>query len=266
MSSKREFQNQVMIFRWDQTAAAARRRMERICRLDQKLEEENRCDQIGELERRDKRKDLWPDPLEEIDRLHQLEEADRVGRRFYSGSVLRTVFTFFEGRQIQGSRLELEQTLFDCPGFGFYSPDQILGGFLYLLTLTGEKNIRLTGEKELGLTDGFYRDAWATALTETGRELLQKRLAQQVSSGQISGSFGPGYYGMEADQLPAFLQALDGKRIGAGISKGGALTPPKSCAGFYLWLTETAPPMPDSCKSCKGSGNGCDFCMKKGHR
>lgn len=237
MSFKSQPQNQVAVFRWDQAVSSARCRMERICRLDR----------------------------QPVQQQSHLEEAERVGRRFYSGSVIRTVFTFFDGSQLQGSRLKLEQALFNCPGFGFYSPDQILGGWIYLLTLSGEKNARLLGEKELGLTDGFYRDAWATALTETGRELLQKRLAEQIPSGQISGSFGPGYYGMEPDQLPIFLQALDGKRIGVGLSAGGALTPPKSCAGFYLWLTESAGSMPDSCKSCEGSRDGCDFCMKKAH-
>lgn len=238
MSDRNEIQN-LVFFRWDQAAGSARGRMGRICGLDRP-----------------------PQSFEEAEHQEQLAEAERVGRRFYSGSVLRTVFTSFDGSQIQGSKLYLKQAMFDCQGFDFYSPDQILGGFVYLLTLTGEKKIRLAGEQELGLTDGFYREAWATALTETGRELLQKRLEQQISCGRISSSFGPGYYGMGADQLPAFLQALDGKSIGVSLSEGGALLPHKSCAGFYLWLTKSAPPMPDSCSSCKGSRNGCDFCMK----
>jgi hypothetical protein len=105
----------------------------------------------------------------------------------------------------------------------------------------------------------FYADLWENAYVEAALCALRPVLAARVD-GVLSDSFGPGYYGMEVEEMKNLARVLDFGKIGAEVLETGTIKPSKSCAGIFFAVRDATRMPADACRDCIGDKAGCAFC------
>lgn len=174
---------------------------------------------------------------------------------------IKAVVSSFPGSSIKGSKAELNGVTFECNAFQRLSPEHISGVYAYLLT---------AGIFELDdgepILDQLYADIWGTAYVDAGIEVLKKIVEADLNDDGRSGdiivldSFGPGFYGMDVNQVCRFFELLEGDKIGVTVRSSCLMLPLKSCSGFFVGVDDKTSLPGSDCKSCRSEYKNCAFC------
>ncbi|HVI41827.1 MAG TPA: hypothetical protein VM577_14335 [Anaerovoracaceae bacterium] len=175
---------------------------------------------------------------------------------------LQAVVSSFDRDIISGNTAQIGEVAFVCNAFQQINRDSIQKVYLYIFT---------SGDFELNdddsIIDQLYADIWGTAYTDAGLEVLKNYLMDDFnknnskSEATVMDPFGPGFYGMDVDQVGKFFEVLDGGKIGVKARTNSLMVPLKSCAGFFVVVDDgTALPAAD-CKSCHADHKGCEYCQ-----
>ncbi len=163
---------------------------------------------------------------------------------------------------LEGRELKVEEYTFCCNAFERISSSTVKGVFVYLLTLGPLVLPKLNMLQEL------YVDYWALSYLDGGRRLLENSLFEDMETMeqyngrnfQISYSYGPGFYGMDLEQMKDLFAILDGSKIGLKVNREGMIHPLKSCGGIYLVVDSSYEAPEDACLKCIGNPLGCCVC------
>lgn len=183
-----------------------------------------------------------------------LERSKQVLGEILPLVKVRAVTVRFDGGCLAGNTLALDGVQFSCPAFGRLEPERINAVYAYVLT-AGE--VRL---ETANVSDMLFADIWGTSFTDAGIDMLRQRLTLENDGYIMSPSFGPGFYGMGMDMLPAFFKLLDTSEIGVALKSGRLLLPLKSCAGFIMAVQDVWRLPVRDCADCMGNPGGCRFC------
>ena len=170
---------------------------------------------------------------------------------------IKVIISAFDRESIKGANIEIKNLVFSCQALDQIERGSVARIYAYLLTIG---QLQYNSDSVLDL---FYADAWGTAYVDAGRDLLRAWLQNShaaVNGELVSDSFGPGYYGMGMDQLAKFFQLLDAEQIGIQLNGSTMMLPLKSCAGFFLVVTDEGQLPGNDCKSCLSEAKGCNFC------
>ncbi|MBR0598812.1 hypothetical protein [Sinanaerobacter chloroacetimidivorans] len=176
---------------------------------------------------------------------------------------IQAIVSSYSKEIIEGNTAVIEDVTFVCNAFEQLNRDSIQSIYAFILTAgIYECN------KAVPMIEQLYADIWGTAYVDAGLEVLKNRLLADVrgkgddqSVSAVLDSFGPGYYGMEVDQIGSFFKILNGGRIDVTVRDNCLMLPLKSCAGFFIAVDdETKLPSAD-CKSCRAEHKGCAYCQ-----
>lgn len=185
-------------------------------------------------------------------------EAQKIYALISGKLHLRAALSDFLPDTLNGNEMRISETVFSCSAFGQLEYDDIKRCYIYLLTVG---DIEIDSDR---ITDLLYVDIWATAFIDAGRELLQQEVLKIAKKEDhdinVSASFGPGYYGMELEQISSFFSLLDGESIGVVLRENRIIIPLKTCTGMFLALAADSHMPPVTCEGCLGNTGGCRFC------
>lgn len=197
---------------------------------------------------------------------HGMKIRDRV-----IGSIeLKAVVSSYDGDIISGNTARIGNTVFTCNAFEQLNPESIRKVYLYIFT-SGSYDLN---DKD-PVIDQLYADIWGTAYTDAGLEVLRQHLKNDFDNTNcpcdadrdtdkktsILDPFGPGFYGMDVDQVGKFFEVLDGEKIGVRARTNSLMLPLKSCAGFYVVVDDGSKLPRADCKSCRADHKGCEYCQ-----
>ena len=191
-----------------------------------------------------------------------LDHGMKIKEKIIAGIDLKAIVSSFDRDIISGNTAQIGDVTFSCNAFQQISKDRIQGIYVYIFT---------SGTYELNdddpVIDQLYADIWGTAYTDAGLEVLKNHIWEDFSQNNsdveaaVMDPFGPGFYGMDVDQVGNFFQVLDGDRIGVKARTNSLMVPLKSCAGFFV-IVDDGTKLPSSdCKSCHAGHNGCEYCQ-----
>ena len=164
---------------------------------------------------------------------------------------INAIVSAYQNDVISGDSAIIDSVTFTCSAFRQIKKESVKSVFAYLLT-AGIYEL----DENAPIMNQLYADIWGTSFVDAGLEVLKKRLAD----GFAYEAFGPGFYGMDVDQLSKFFDLLDGSKIGMTIRGSGLMLPLKSCAGFLITVDDKSD-LPDAnCKNCRAYQKGCEFC------
>ena len=213
-----------------------------------------------------------------------LDRGMRIRERIADKIDMKAVVSSYDGSIISGNKAKIGDTVFVCNAFEQLNQESIEIIYAYLFT---------AGSLELDdddpVIDQLYADIWGTAYTDAGLEVLKHRLKAEFDKSRsgISGDgrnpgrngndgkdetkdgkeavildpFGPGFYGMDVDQIGLFFEVLDGDKIGVKARTNSLILPLKSCAGFFVIVNDDTKLPSADCKSCRADHRGCEFCQ-----
>ena len=190
-----------------------------------------------------------------------LDQGMSIRSRVRDGIDLKAVVSCYGREILSGNKATIGTTEFICNGFQQLDHEKIQRIYAYILTAG---NFELDDNEPV--IDQLYADIWGTSYTDAGLEVLKEQLQEVCNStceGQdavILDAFGPGFYGMDVEQVGKFFEILDGTLIGVKARTNSLMLPLKSCAGFIIAADRgTSLPSKD-CKSCRSDHSGCEFC------
>lgn len=196
-----------------------------------------------------------------------LDHGMKIKDRIIDGIDLKAVVSSFDKGIISGNTAKIGDVVFFCNAFEQLNKDSIQKIYVYLFT-SGSYELN----DEDSVIDQLYADIWGTAYTDAGLEVLKNFLKDDYdkssrSNGGGTGKatildpFGPGFYGMDVDQIGKFFEVLDGGMIGVKARTNSLMLPLKSCAGFYVVVDDDTKLPPSDCKSCYADHRGCEYCQ-----
>lgn len=195
---------------------------------------------------------------EKFDRMRErgFEIREQILDRIKVRAVLSKVPAGFSG-----NLLSVGDVAFVCDAFEDLDLSKIKEVYLYILTVGA---VELLDEP---IMNQLYSEFWGTSYVDAGRDYLRQMLLQEyhqtygeLDAVTISDSFGPGYFGMDMQEMQKFFQVLPSEKIDVSLKSSNLLLPLKSCAGIYL-VGEGTAQMPDiDCGACLGTLTGCQFC------
>lgn len=186
-----------------------------------------------------------------------------IKKRIQDRVELKAVVSSFSGDVIADNTATMKGIPFECNAFQRLNPKHIKGIYPYLLTAG---NFEM--ESDEPMLNQLYADIWGTAYVDAGLEVLKKMIEKdQLEHNKnendictVLDSFGPGFYGMNVNQIGKFFELLDGDIIGVKARSNSLMLPLKSCAGFFVAVDDrTELPVTD-CKSCQSEYKNCQFC------
>lgn len=183
------------------------------------------------------------------------EDAFCVWEEIENRVDIKATYSFFDSFGLDGRLLSVkgdrEKTKFTCPAFEQINPDSVEGVYFYALTV---------GDFHMGnrsIMEQLYADIWGTAFTDSAREKLMEEFRKD---GEISDSFGPGFYGMETSEMLKMPSCIDFALVGLEVKDSGVILPLKSCAGMVFRVNETYRTMGNACRDCLGNVRTCSLC------
>jgi len=195
-----------------------------------------------------------------------LDHGMKIRERIVGKIDLKAVVSSYDRDIISGNTATIGDVAFVCNAFEQLNRDSIRKIYIYLLT-AGDFGLN----DDDPVIDQLYADIWGTAYTDAGLEVLKHRLKEEFDrnrSGQdaerdavILDPFGPGFYGMDVDQIGRYFEVLDGERIGVKARTNSLMLPLKSCAGFFVIVDDGSKLPPKDCKSCHADHRGCEYCQ-----
>jgi len=180
-----------------------------------------------------------------------LSEGLQIKEAIHGKIDINAVVSAYGGSAVSGDTAEIDGVVFTCNAFSQIDKNGIKQIYAYLLT-AGKYQLDATAP----IMDQLYADIWGTAFVDAGLDVLKKRLAGDSAYE----AFGPGFYGMDVDQMGKFFTVLDGGKIGMEMRESGFMMPIKSCAGFLIVVSDKSN-LPDAdCLNCRAGRRGCEFC------
>ena len=189
-------------------------------------------------------------------RQKQRDDSLRTFENIYDHIKIKTLFSKYDNSCVGDEELICDNVTFKCKALSQLVKQDVLEVYIYLLTV-GEIDI----DCERVLYQVYY-DMWQTVFVDAGRDLLKEYISKSITYKPfaISESFGPGFFGMPADDRRKFFQVLDADQLGMSIRPGGFMMPLKSCAGFFLISTKEESLPSKDCENCVSSGKTCSYC------
>lgn len=180
-------------------------------------------------------------------------EAMEVFEDVFAEINPRAAYSFYDEFFLSGSVITVDGSTLRCKAFERIEPKTVKG--LWVFAATSGYTIP-EGDSIL---QQVYSDIWGTAFTDAIRIMLRKHLA---AGGFVSKIFGPGFYGMEMEEMKSLENLVDFAKAGVNVTKEGVLIPEKSCAGVVFATGEGYEEPGEACEFCKGSGLGCHMCTE----
>ena len=199
-----------------------------------------------------------------------LDHGMQIKDRIIDTIDLKAVVSSFDKDIISGNTAQIGDVVFVCNAFQQLNHDSIKKIYAYVFTSGG---CELNDQDPI--MDQLYTDIWGTAYTDAGLEVLKQHLKDdfEKSNGVRKGNgekaitildpFGPGFYGMEVDQVGKFFEVLDGDKIGVKARSSSIMLPLKSCVGFFVIVDDDTKLPSADCKSCRADHKGCEYCQSK---
>ncbi len=199
-----------------------------------------------------------------------LEQGIKIKEKIQNRVDLKAIVSFFSGDTMKNNIVVLDGIAFECNAFQCFSPKHMKGIYAYILTA----GVFELCDEDSGL-DQLYTDIWGTAYVNSGLELLRKYVEKDIyriyNDKQektdatevpitVLDSFGPGFYGMDVDQVSKFFVLLDGDKIGVKVRSHHLIIPEKSCVGFFIAVDDQTGLLLSDCKSCRAEYKNCAFC------
>lgn len=191
-----------------------------------------------------------------------LDHGMKVKERIIDRIDMKAVASSFDSDIISGNTARIGDVTFVCNAFEQLEKSSIRKIYLYIFT-AGDFGLNDSDP----VIDQLYADIWGTAYTDAGLEVLKHRLKEDFSrdreheKAEILDPFGPGFYGMDVDQIGSFFEVLDGDQIGVQARTNSLMLPLKSCAGFFVLMDDGSKLPPADCKSCRADHKGCEYCQ-----
>ncbi|MDO4545029.1 MAG: hypothetical protein Q4C25_02630 [Bacillota bacterium] len=164
---------------------------------------------------------------------------------------LRAAYVHYDKIALAGDTVNIDGVSLKCRGLSQIAPESVKGAYIYALS-AGDFSCA-----ESSVMEQLYADLWGSAFTEAVRILLKDRMEREA---KLSDSFGPGYYGMDVREMNKLARLIDLRELGIEARENGILLPLKSCAGFYLSVTEDYVPLNQECINCHGNQTSCNLC------
>lgn len=140
-----------------------------------------------------------------------------------------------------------------CKAFSELQKRTITGVYGYFMTVG---KCKYSGEH---LIEKLYADIWGTVYVDYVRTLLENYIKQKQQE-SLSPSYGPGYFGMNTEEICKLYQVIAPTEIGITVNERGMASPLKSCAGIYVASTKPECFPKSACASCKGIATSCTLC------
>lgn len=197
------------------------------------------------------------------------EEAFRTHDLLQKRINIKAISSFHQDINLQGNLLRVRKREFRCNAFEQIDHNSIHGIYLYIVTV-GDFFL----EHE-GILRQVFADIWGTAYVDAARNLLESWLLDdyyekfgekedlQHNKYSLSNSFGPGFYGMDLDQIQDIIAMVDKEKIQVSVKENSNLmTPLKSCAGIYFVVDDRYKMIGKECEKCMGNAYGCKLCNR----
>lgn len=166
----------------------------------------------------------------------------------------KVVYSFFDQVTLDGKEATIGNHVFTCHAFEQLESSQVKGAYVYVLT-AGDFTL-----DDRPIMDQLLADLWGTAFTDAAREQLQIILGEDQ---YLSNGFGPGFYGMDVNQMGDIAGLVDPGLIGIEVKSSSILVPLKSCAGIFFLVDEDFKPISSECEDCRGTMTSCSLCNIK---
>ncbi len=193
-----------------------------------------------------------------------LRQGIAVREQLRDSIRIRAVVSAFDKIVISGRSIRIGPVVFVCNAFEQMETEHITRVYAFIIT-AGSFEI-----ESASMLDRFYADAWGTAYIDAGRDILRDFICKHekdASAGRegsfVSDPFGPGFYGMDVEQMGNFFRLLDAEAIGVSLTGSMCMLPLKSCAGFHVAVDNAGRLPPDGCRSCLAGGKGCEYCHSR---
>ena len=189
------------------------------------------------------------------------EKYERMRREAFSvreaigpGTGPRGVYSVYPGFSLKGRTLETGGVLLSCSAFEQIPEDAVEGVIVYAVT-AGDYDM-----PEGTVMEQLYADIWGTAYTDAARNLLTDELRAEY---MLSDSFGPGFYGMDLEEMKKLPGLVDFAAAGISVNESGTLYPEKSCAGILFAVNKKYRPVDGACMFCAGNESSCALCRQR---
>ncbi len=165
---------------------------------------------------------------EKFERMHK--EAFEIRKLIEPGIDVKGLYSFYEDFSLEGQVLKVigvngEEIAMKCTAFEQIDPDTVEGVYFYAVTAG---NFYL---ENMPIMKQLYADIWGTAFTDAIREMLIEHLK---SKHPVSDSFGPGFYGMDVNEMQMMPELVDFTSLGMDVKESSIILPLKSCAGILF--------------------------------
>lgn len=187
----------------------------------------------------------------------RIKEAVSIRNRYRNQFRFHCILSSYPSSIICGDEIRLGEERISCQVLNQIPKEEIEKVYFYGICLEDIKKDLLDRKESMDFLDEFYLDTWMTALLDGARDWLRDFLKRQEQF--LTDAFGPGFYGIGIDKVPAFLRFVDGKQIGISLHRG-TMFPAKSNVGMYLALSKESSIPSRDCASCLSSGRTCEFC------
>lgn len=184
-------------------------------------------------------------------------EADKMRRIIEDRIRLRCVYAFFDDVTLTENRAQIGGQSFVCPAFSQLEPSGIRGVYVYAVS-AGDY-----GYPEEPIMDQLYADLWGSAFTDAVRFLMKASFEKEHL---LSDSFGPGFYGMDVNEMEKISRLLDFESIGLELRNSRIMVPLKACAGLLFAVDENYQMLRQECLDCRGTHSSCRLCQIYGGR
>lgn len=163
----------------------------------------------------------------------------------------KAVYSYFPKVKLSGKEAAIGGHVFTCHAFEQLDSTKITGAYVYAIT-AGDFTL-----DDQPIMEQLLADIWGTAFTDAAREQLEEILGadQFLSSG-----FGPGFYGMDVNQMGEIAELVETEKIGVQVRSSSILVPLKSCAGIFFSAKEELEPISSECEDCRGTITSCSLC------
>lgn len=196
---------------------------------------------------------------EKFDRMR--ERGFEIRERILDRIKVRAILSRVSPSGFSGNILSVGDVQLICDTFEDLDLSKIKEVYLYILTAGA---VELLDEP---IMNQLYSEFWGTSYVDSGREYLRQVLLAEYGQRHgvceevsISDSFGPGYFGMEMQEMEKFFQVLAAEKIKVSLKSSSLLLPLKSCAGLYVIGDEHMQMPGIDCGACLGTLTGCQFC------
>jgi len=188
----------------------------------------------------------------------RIEEGIRTLEDIYESIHIQAILSEYGKSCIGKEEINLDGTVFKCKALSQVRSEDFIKIYTYMLTVGDiqSRNAKILWQ--------VYYDIWLNAFVNTGRDLLRSYIKgmQESPSSFISGSFGPGFYGMPVSELDKFFQVMNAEKIGIKNLDKHLMVPVKSHAGFYVITANREVLFEKDCANCVSSGKTCYYCQE----